>query len=70
MLGAFALVFSFFRTEEAPVLLLLAAATVAAIVALVLRILERPRPFIQYRASRTQGLPIVHLAGARSRSDS
>jgi hypothetical protein len=69
-LGAFAVFTSFMRSEKGPVLLLLGAAAISACVALILRIVERPRRFTEYRAARTRGLPIVHLTGPKSRSDS
>jgi hypothetical protein len=69
-LGALAVITSFTHAEPAPVQLLLVAAAIGAGAALILRIVERPRHFTEYRAARTLGVPIFHLTSGKSRSDS
>jgi hypothetical protein len=70
--GAFAVLAvltSFMRVEQAPALLLLAIAVIAACVALVMLVVERPRHFTEYRPSPLLG-PIIHLIDDRLRPGS
>jgi hypothetical protein len=64
----FSVAISLVQSEQGPFLLVLGAAACGACVALLLLIIERPRLFIEYRAARTWGLPIVHVTGTKSRS--
>jgi len=58
-----ALMVAWFRPDlPEPAVALLGGAAVAGLVALVLRLFERPRRFVEYRMSRMLGLPVVYVA--------